>query len=385
MIGGHRSGGRQSGGRHDAPALVPVDEIARRINAMADELCRELLPNGRRHGKVWQFSGMADTGNSWSAWCYLDGTRIGHWQDAGNALQGEDHGDMIDLLRIKLGLADTKAAIAEAKDRLGIVDMVDGKARRLTPQEREALEKAARDREAERQKREAAEFEKKARWGRALYLGDTTIGIEGTPVEAYLRARMIGPGAGRQWPGALRFNPGVKYQPTGERLPAMVAPIYRADGQLIGAHRTYLALDGGVWGKIKASDAKKVLGNMWGGFVPISKGASGRPMSRMPEGEPVYICEGIEDALCIRMMKPEARIVSAITLGNMGGILLPRQAQNLVLVCDRDSNTAAQDALERSIAAQQARGLKVSTVMPPAPHKDINDWWRALCAQESAA
>lgn len=369
----------------DRPALVPVDEIARRINAMADELCRELLPNGRKHGKVWQFSGMGDTGQSWSAWCYLDGARIGHWRDAGNAMPGEDHGDMIDLLRIRLGLADTRSAIAEAKERLGIVDMIDGKARQLTREEREALARAAQEREAERQRQQAAEFEKKAGWGRALYLGETTVPIEGTAAEAYLRAREIGPGRARRWPGALRFNPAVKYQPTGEKLPAMVAPIYRADGQLIGAHRTYLALDNGVWGKIKASDAKKVLGNVHGGFVPIAKGASGKSMRSMPEGEPVYICEGIEDALCIRMMKPEARVVAAINLPNMGGILLPPQARNLVLVCDRDSNVAAQDALERSIAAQQARGLKVSTVMPPAPHKDINDWWRALRREGAAA
>lgn len=369
--------------RGDAPALVPVDEIARRINAMAFDLCRELLPNGRKHGNVWQFSGMGDTGKSWSAWCYLDGARIGHWRDAGNAMPGQDHGDMIDLLRIRLGLADTRAAIAEAKERLGIVDMVDGKVRQISPEERAAQAQAAREREERRQREEAAEFEKKAKWGRALYLGDSTVAIEGTPVEAYLRGRMIGPGATGRWPGALRFNPGVTYAPTKERLPAMVAPIYRADGALIGAHRTYLALRAGVWGKIDAADAKKVLGNVWGGFVPISKGASGKAMSKMPEGEPVYICEGIEDALCILMMKPDARIVAAVTLGNMGGIVLPAQARNIVLVCDRDTKLAAQDALERSIAAQQARGLNVSTVMPPAPHKDINDWWRAIARGEA--
>lgn len=364
--------------------LVPVDEIARRLNDCALELCRELLPNGRKSGNVWQFSGMGDTGNSWSAWCYISGPRVGHWQDAGNAMAGEERGDMLDLIRIRMGLADSKAAIAEAKDRLGIHDTFEGRPRQISAEERAAQAEAARRRAMQREAEEKAEFERKARGARALYLHEDAVGIAGTPAEAYLRGRMIDMGQQGRWPGALRFHPEVWYKPERVKIPAMLAPIYRADGVHIGTHRTYLDCARGQWGKIGAPDAKKVTGNMWGGFIPIAKGASGKSMAKMLEGEPVYMCEGIEDALCIRMMRPEARIVSTISVGNMGAVILPPAARSLVLVCDRDDKVAAQDQLERAIAAQQARGLDVRIVMPPAPHKDINDWWRALCQERAA-
>lgn len=361
--------------------LVPVDEIADRLNACALELCRELLPNGRKAGNVWQFSGMADTGRSWSAFCYITGPRVGHWQDRGNAMAGEERGDMLDLIRIRMGLADSKAAIAEAKARLGIHDTFEGRPRQITAEERAAQAEAARRRAQQREEEARVEFERKARGARALYLSEDAVPIAGTPAEHYLRGREIDAGAQGRWPNALRFHPAVWYRPERVKIPAMLAPIYRADGVHIGTHRTYLNLARGRWGKIDAPDAKKVTGNMWGGFIPIAKGASGKSMAKMPEGEPVYMCEGIEDALCIRMMRPEARVVTTISVGNMGAVILPSAARSLVMVCDRDDKVAAQDQLERAIAAQQARGLDVRTVMPPPPHKDINDWWRAIKAE----
>ena len=72
------------------------------------------------------------------------------------------------------------------------------------------------------------------------------------------------------------------------------------------------------------------------------------------------------------------RIVAAISLANMGGIVLPPAARKLVLVCDRDTKPKAQEALERAIARQQARGLDVQLVLPPPPHKDMNDWLKFL-------
>jgi hypothetical protein len=102
-------------------------------------------------------------------------------------------------------------------------------------------------------------------------------------------------------------------------------------------------------------------------------------MRGLPAGEPVYVTEGPEDAVCVRMMKPEARIVCAVSLANIGAIVLPEQAGPLVVVADRDASETAQATLERAIAQQQARGQAVQLVLPPAPHKDVNDWWRSLC------
>lgn len=361
--------------------MISVAEIADRINMCAGELAPELLPNGRRAGSRWMFSGIADTGRSESAWVHLSGGKIGKWFDMGNAAPGEEKGDMLDLLRLKLGLADPAAAIAEAKARLGIQDdFRPGARREISAEERDRRAAEARARAEVREAQDMAEREQKAKAARALFLSGKPIAR--TPAAAYLQARMID--AGAEWPGSLHFHPEVWCKPERCKVPAMLAGIFNAAGRQIGTHRTFLQdCPKRGWTKIDSPNAKMVLGNMWGGFIPINKGSSGKSMRSMPEGEPVYVSEGIEDALVVRMMKPEARIIAAISLPNMGGILLPEAARRLVMVCDRDTNDKAQAQLERSIAQQQARGLQVELVMPPVPHKDMNDWWRAIRRESS--
>lgn len=357
--------------------MISVAEIAERINGCAGELAPELLPNGRRAGTRWMFSGIADTGNSESAWVHLSGAKIGKWFDMGNAAPGEDKGDMLDLLRLKLGLADMASAVVEAKRRLGIVDdFRPGRPREISPQERAQRAAEARARAEAREAEDAADRERKAKRARALFLSGGPVGR--SPAEAYLRGRDIEQ-EGTDWPGALRFHAEVWCKPERCKVPAMLAAIYRADGAQIGTHRTFLQDDPDRgWTKIDSPNAKMVLGNMWGGFIPINKGASGKSMRSMPEGEDVFIAEGIEDALVVRMMKPAARILAAISLPNIGAIVLPEAARRIVIVADRDTNDKAQAQLERSIGQQQARGMHVRLVMPPVPHKDINDWWQAL-------
>ena len=367
--------------------MISVGEIAERLNAEAASLAPDLLPNGRRAGTKWMFSGIADTGQSESAWVHLSGSRIGHWCDAGNCAAGEERGDMIDLLRLRLGL-DAAQAVREAKRRLGIEDSFAGPAVRADPAAMERRAAEARARAAARQAEEDAERAVKIRRAMGLYRAAEP--LAGTPGEAYLAGRAIALAPGQAWPGSVRFHGEVWHRDERCKLPAMVSAIYRADGRHIGTHRIYLQRASQGWTKLASPAAKMVLGTMWGGFVPIAKGASGKPMSKMPEGEPVYVTEGIEDALVVRMMKPAARIVAAISLGNMGAIVLPPNAGELVLVCDRDSKPRAQEQLERSIAQQQARGLRVRLVMPPESHagipvKDVNDWWQAILRARQGA
>lgn len=361
--------------------MYTVSEIAEKINGQARELAPELLPNGHySQGRdKWMFSGIADTGRSASAWVHLQGPKVGKWFDMGNAAPGEDKGDMLDLLRLKLGLAEPRDAIVEAKRRLGIVDnWSPGKPHELSPAEKARRAEEAQARQRAREEEAEADRAAKARGAKALFLRKDTRAIAGTPAEAYLLGRSIEGGA--KWPGSLRYNAEVWNKAVRCKVPAMLAAILRADGEQIGTHRTYLQDDPRRgWRKLDTGDAKMVLGNMWGGFIPIHKGSSGKAMSAALPGEPVYVTEGIEDALVVRMMKPEARIVAAISLGNIGAIILPSAIERLVIVADRDEKPQAQEQLERSIAQQQARGLDVRLVMPPAEHagepvKDMNDW-----------
>lgn len=352
-----------------------IGDLCSELNERAGELAPDLLPNGRRSGNKWMFSGLEDHGGSESAYVFLSGVKIGKWFDHGNAVAGEDKGDMLDLLQHKRCHGDKSKAIEEAQRILG-KEIIRRPGSQLSAEEKRQRAEQARQRQLAREQKDAAEREKKAKNAKRLFLNAKP--IKNTPAEGYLKGRGISPVPGRDWSGSLRFHPETYHGPLQTKLPALVGAIYHANGDQIGAHRIFLQenrLKG--WVKLQGAPdvpAKLVLGNMWGGFVPIHKGRSGVPMSRMAEGEPVYITEGIEDACVVAMVKPEARVIAAISLANIGAIILPDAAARIVVVADRDDNTKAQDQLERSIAQQQSRGLEVSLVMPPVGVKDVNDW-----------
>lgn len=188
--------------------LISVPEIAEQLNGNAASLAPELLPNGHRSGNKWMASGIDDTGRSASLAVNLSGAAIGHWTDYGNAHADEQKGDMIDLIRLVLCGGDMGAAVAEAKRRLNIEDSFVPGAR----PDPAAVEKRAAEARARARRREAddlAEKELKAKRARALFLSGSA--IEGTPAEAYLRARGLNPGPAAsategKWPGSLRFH-----------------------------------------------------------------------------------------------------------------------------------------------------------------------------------
>jgi hypothetical protein len=357
-------------------ALVEVSEIAEKLNARAATLAPSLLPNGRRAGAKWIFSGIADTGKSESAWLELSGPRIGHWRDAGNCAAGEEKGDLLDLVRLKECGGDVGAAVQWAKRELGIEDrFMPGV--KLDPAEKARRAADARKRAEDLELQQQGERERKAKGARRLFLEGGP--IKGTPAAAYLRGRGLHCGELSDWPGSLRFYGEAYHGTLKAKLPAMLAGIFTAEGKQIGTHRTFLQhCPARGWCKIDDAAAKMVLGNVWGGFVPVNKGASGKSMAQMPAGEPVFVTEGIEDAIVLRMAKPEARIVCALNLPNLGAIVLPEPVRELVVVADRDVSASAQETLARSIAAQQARGLTVKLVMPPVGVKDLNDWLLSL-------
>lgn len=362
--------------------MIDVAEICERLNGCAEVLARELLPNGKRQGNYWVFSGIEDHGQSFSAYVILKGANQGHWKDEGNAAPGEERGDMLDLVQLKVANGDKRVAVAWAKSHLGIAEEFHpGQKYEPSREERERRAAEARARQERQEAERAREREAKARQARALWLSGEALGTN-TAAARYLAGRAIAPV--ESWPRSLRFRPDVWCVATSSKQPAMLASVIDASGEQIGCHRTYLqpgprGAPGTIrgWRKLDIPKPKMMLGNKRGGFISISKGASGKPMRAMPEGEPVYVTEGIEDALCVRMLKPEARIVAAIDLGNVGAMVLPERARRLILVADRDDIPKALATLERSIAQQQARGIVVEFVLPPAGIKDINDWIRA--------
>jgi Toprim domain len=355
------------------PAFMTVAEIAAKYNALAKTEGPRLLRNGTRIGSKWIFSGIADNGITSSAWLELSGSKIGRWMDAGNCAAGEEKGDLLDLLALKQFHGDRREALQEAKRILGIADPFIPPERRRPVSEEDVMRSRERAKAAlaARERQEEIERAGRARAAKALWLGGEP--IDGTPAEAYLRARKLTNGGGR-WPAALRYYAELPHAPSDGRYPALVAAGFSWEGEQRFVHRIWLARRAGTWGKIDDPQPKMALGALCGNFIPINKGESGKSMRAMPEDERIYITEGIEDAIVARMEHPEFRIIAAVTLGNIASLELPPQARTIVIIADRDEKPAAQDALERAIAAHQKKKREVLLIMPPVPYKDMNDW-----------
>lgn len=313
-----------------------------------------------------------------SFYVWVSGPKAGKWADFATG----EHGDILDLIRLNqnCSLAD---ALKEARAFLGLESESPADRRR---REKAAAEAKARRAEAARSQREAAS--RRARQAQALWLSGQQH-ISRTPVEAYLRdTRGIDLRALGRQPRAIRYVPHCFYQDvdpeTGEvievDMPAMVAIVTDAKGNSVACHRTYLGINpvSGRWDKAAVRQPKKVLGDyagasihLWSGTGP--RGGKGGPLAKAAEGSGVYIAEGIEDALSCAMVLPEVRVLSAISLSNMGRVALPPAVTGVTLIADQDENDQARQALNRAIEAHRKEGRTVRLWQNRHGGKDLND------------
>ncbi|MGR3522694.1 MAG: DUF7146 domain-containing protein [Paracoccus sp. (in: a-proteobacteria)] len=311
----------------------------------------------------------------------LEGAKAGRWNDYATG----EHGDLLDLIALYLGCS-LKDALREARCWLGLAyDSPEDAARRKVAAER------ARQLAAEARARDGEQKERRRKGALALWLS-AEAQVRGTPVDHYLReARGIDlTHLGRQ-PGALRFHPACRYRhldrETGEvwdaDLPAMLAIINDGQGRPVACHRTWLGRGpDGLWGKAAVPKAKKVLGDYAGGSIHLwrgigPRGGKGKPLSDAPQGSHVFITEGIEDALSCVLLLPDARVISAISLSNFGGVALPPSIASVTLIADRDEGEAARAALDRAITAHQRAGRTVRLWRNGDGGKDLNDALKA--------
>ncbi len=90
-----------------------LKQIAAMLADRAEDICRWLLPNGRRNGAEWE-AGSVDGEAGKSLKVNLAGKK-GVWKD----FAGDKGGDLLDLIAAVKGL-NKGDAIREAKDYLGI-------------------------------------------------------------------------------------------------------------------------------------------------------------------------------------------------------------------------------------------------------------------------
>jgi hypothetical protein len=353
--------------------------LAALLAARMPALVAVLLPGGVREGHEWRCGSLlGERGRSLAV--RLAGERVGVWCDfatgeAGDALDlvaqarcSGDRGEAVRWARAWLGEeSPRKAATARATPAVSTAP-ADAPVATGTPAGAPGTALAGDRADDDRARRRRAAV--------ALFLSAGE-GIAGTPVAAYLAGRGIELAELGRAPRCLRFHPEVFCREAGAALPAMLAAITDAEGQHVATHRTWLAPNGtGGWRKAMLRDPKMTLGSYAGGAVRLWRGASRRPLHEAPPGETVAIAEGIETALSVAVACPELRVLAAVSLANMGRVLLPASVGVVILCADNDAAPGARAALERAAVRLVAEARAVRIARSPIG-KDFNDVLRA--------
>ncbi len=188
--------------------------------------------------------------------------------------------------------------------------------------------------------------------------------IEGTPAAVYLRSR----GIIMPLPHTLRFarlappkieGDGVLAANGPAPLPALVAIVTDAAGELVGIQRTYLTEDGR---KAKTTDpngkVKYSLGNLLGGSIQLG-----------PPSASVVVTEGLEDGLTLAQGLGRSAWVAAGTK-MLAAMTFPDSVRSVVIGADADE--AGEAAAQRAAAAYADAGKAVRIMRPAPPFKDFN-------------
>ena len=233
-----------------------------------------------------------------------------------------EHGDLLDLIRLHTGGASLRHAMEEALAFLSLPRSAPANAGDHT---------CGYDRE------EAA----RRLWRRCRP-------IDGTHAEAYLHARAIGH---CRFP-ALRFHPNLVHRGDNgiHRLPALIAAVTGDDGAVEGVQRTWL--DPKRPEKANLARPRKALGRVHGRAVRFGGFASGATL---------LAGEGIETVLSLVTAVPR----HSCRGGSIGGPCAFEPPQDLGIARDKDV-----PGTPRTVSAP-LRGIPSIVIVPE--HSDFND------------
>ena len=314
-------------------------DLARCLARDAEAVCRRYLSNGRRRGRYWVVGDVANTPGR-SLFVRLTGPdsgkgAAGKWTDAATG----QHGDLLDLIALKLGLERLRDVLDEARSFLSLPPP-QPTANRCAPQP------SAPIRSPESARRLFAMAQP----------------ISGTIAETYLRKRGI---TALHDAPALRFHPRCYYRPDAdaptEIWPALVAAVTDLGGNITGAHRTWLDPMGA--GKAPIDTPRRAMGHLLGHGVRL-----GVATDVMAAGE------GIETMLSVRSVLRDLPMVAALSANHLATILFGVTLRRLYVVCDNDpaGDLAAATLTDRA----QAAGIEALTLSPTLG--DFNEDLRRL-------
>ena len=313
-------------------------DLAQRLAARAEAVCRYYLPNGVRRGGYWVVGDVAGTKGR-SLYVRLratSNTAVGKFVDAATG----EHGDLLDLIRLNRGLLSLSDALEEARSF-------------LNEPPRRAFEFAVPD-AATGASRNPAEA--------AARLFALTSPVPGTIAETYLRSRGIT--ADLDDP-ALGFLANCYYRGDGgdepKPLPALIARVTDLNGRIRGVHRTWLRTNGS--GKADLPEPRKALGELHGHGVRF-----GIPSVVLAAGE------GIETMLALHSVLPNLPSVAALSAAHLGALRLPDSLKRLYIACDNDR--AGLDAGLALASKAISQGIAARLLVPDG--KDFNDDLKSL-------
>lgn len=346
---------------------VQLEDIISMLNAQWDSLVTELVPNATRHAGYFTVGDIH--GNAGKSCVLYRGAKAGAWIDYGGS--DDDKGDALILIEKLVTGGDRKEAIKWARQWLGIDDEDEA-----TFKQRKAV---AIKKNKEREQQAIADKEKKWKQAKAIFLNADEI-IRPTWAMMYYKNRKLDLDLLPRPPRAIRFAEECYEYETRSNHPAIIASITVPNGGDVrmAIHRTFLAPNSeNRIDKLKGVDAsRKVLGDYRGGYIPIWKGVTGKPLNQSHPDEWCVITEGKEDGIAIAISDPRRRVIAAVSLANMGSLELPDAVKNVMLVKDNDwDNPQAKAAFERAIAWHHSKGRRVRVFSTPANKgKDVNDW-----------
>lgn len=354
---------------------IPIQEIVWRLEERLEELVREFWPATVKDGDIlYPCPGKSDLG-SFQVFLQSKGKRErGRWA---RYSQGRG-GNVLNLIAYALsGEIDHKPAsyapaVLWAKQWLGI-ERPETPAERRKREERQEKGRLKREAEAlrdhERMLRHIADIRKA---GALIDCFD-----QDNPVVRYLTGEpkmVIGRNVGNRgldldiahWCAPIRFAPALRHWKARVIGPAMVADVVK-EGRLVAVHCTWL--DRAGVGKAKnlpkAASSKLMRGDVEGGFVPISLGATGLPLSAAVAAgvsSPLIIGEGIETSIAIAGAIEEARVVAALSQTNIGNLAWLVSSPGVSSATIAQENDVAPQALrerERVMALLEATGKPI--------------------------
>jgi len=307
-------------------ARLDASDLAHRLGRQAEAVCRHYLSAGRREGNYWQVGDVRNTPGRSMFVRLKDSPKgpAGKWVDAATA----EHGDLLDVIREALGLIDFKDVAEEARVFLSLP--------RPEPEPKTAKRKAtpAPSGSAESARRLISMSQPIAR----------------TLVETYLRNRGI---TALHGTGSLRFHPRCYYRPDEhsptEVWPAMIAAVTDLNGQITGAHRTWLSPDG--LDKAPINTQRKAMGDLLSHAVRF-----GVPDDVMAAGE------GIETVLSLRQGLPDMAMAAALSAAHLAAVAFPTTLRRLYIV--RDNDPAGDGARDSLVERADAVGIEAIILSP---------------------